>query len=302
MENIENIFDNATAEFFEKVQKKYGSKYKLLSRFIDNYNKINILDTKNKKSYWVDPKFFLSDKFKLQSKTKKINKTFLKTERAKTVYYLKIKHKESSFEFVGISNYDIFHDDFIIESEIIDSDKINLTGLKKFTLPSYIYLDLNEVYYYENYQLKSSHVKFVRDSILEYQSGICSICENDVVLPTLDHYHKKRQDGNGLVRGVICNTCNRMIGCIENNLARNSIYYSDSPDVLRNIANYLQNSRWYMIHPTEKVKEKELKKSSYNKLKKIIGTKQKIPAYSSKLNKQLKKLYEKYGLEPEFKK
>src|SRR5690606_36333007 len=123
---------------------------------------------------------------------------------------------------------------------------------------------------------------------------------NEVVLHTLDHYDSKKQYGSGLVRGVLCNTCNRITGVVENNLARNSIDYSDAPRVLRNLADYLLNSRTKYIHPSEKPKAPKLKKSSYNKLIKAINGKQKVPPYSGRFTKKIELLFVKYDVEPTF--
>jgi len=119
-------------------------------------------------------------------------------------------------------------------------------------------------------------------------------------MPTLDHYHSKKQHGSGLVRGVLCNCCNRFVGAVENNIVRNGIDLSDAPDVIRNLANYIENYREPFLHPTERPKKPKLTKASYNKLIKAIDGKQQVPKYSGNLSKRLQQLYDKYEIEPEF--
>ena len=57
-----------------------------------------------------------------------------------------------------------------------------------------------------------------------------------------------------------------------------------------------------MLHPTEAPKLPKLKKSSYNKLKKVYDGRAKFPPYpaSKKLIKALEKLFKKYNIEPKF--
>jgi hypothetical protein len=236
-------------------------------------------------------------------------------------YKLKMTHKPTRIEFIKIGftsrtsyqRYERGYDDF--EIEVLD--EIHTTNLKaaelevqykkenkhrRFYLPKYIWFTgRNELYEVDGYyQLMSTQVKIIRDSLLVKQNGKCPLCNRYVEMPTLDHYHSKRQYGSGLVRGVICNTCNRMVGVIENNLMRNNINYSDAPQFLRELAGYLESKRENYIHPTEKPKPPKLMKSSYNKLVKAVAGKQKVPKYNRKLTKQLEKLYQKYGVEPAF--
>ncbi len=239
-------------------------------------------------------------------------------------YELKVTHKPSGIEFVkiGVTSYTSYqrynrkkYKDFEFEviNEVFDTN-LEVAKLEKeykknnkeskFYLPNYIDFEgRTELYKFnEEYQLKSSQVKIIRDSILEQQGGKCPLCKGYVIMPTLDHYHSKRQYGSGLVRGVLCNTCNRLAGVIENNLARNGIDYSDAPGVLLRIADYLENSREPYVHPSEKQKAPVLGKNSYNKLVKAIAGKQKIPKYNGKYTKALEKLFDKYKVEPTFKK
>jgi hypothetical protein len=84
------------------------------------------------------------------------------------------------------------------------------------------------------------------------------------------------------------------------------IQHIDLPTFLRNLADYLEDNhlqdKTLYIHPSEEVKEPKLKKSSYNKLKKLYSGKAKFPEFpkSGKLSKKLEELFSKYNLEPDF--
>lgn len=240
-------------------------------------------------------------------------------------YKLLVTHKESKIQFIKIGitskstkqRYKSYKDfDFEVLEETFDTN-LNVAKMEReykknnktsrFYLPKdIIFGGRSECYELDDeYVLQANQVKFIRESLLNKQGGICPICENKVEMPTLDHYHSKKQHGSGLCRGVICNTCNRMTGLIENNLARNLIDFSDAPIFLRNLADYLLNKRENYIHPSEKPRKPTLTKRSYNKLVKIVDGKQKVPPYKDKrgnLTKPLERLFEKYSVEPEFKK
>lgn len=149
-------------------------------------------------------------------------------------------------------------------------------------------------------QLKANQVKFVRDGLLEKQSGVCPICARSVKLPVLDHFHTKRHNGDGKVRGVLCNTCNRMIGVIENNALKNGINFSDLPSFLRRCADYASKDHYPLIHPSEVLREPKVSKRNYNQLKKAYDKKAKFPEYpaSAKLTKRLAELFNEYSISP----
>lgn len=133
------------------------------------------------------------------------------------------------------------------------------------------------------------------------KTRVCPLCENPIIKPVLDHQHMISketigQNGAGLVRGVICSSCNTMLGKIENNSRRfqikNLILY------LGNVSKYLQQDNLPYIHSTESKRLKEtLKKSDYNKMVKDYSLKsgkdkiwilKKYP-YNKYLTKNLKK-------------
>ena len=70
------------------------------------------------------------------------------------------------------------------------------------------------------------------DAMLKEQGGVCAICREPetgrnragAVSLAVDHDHE-----TGLVRGLLCNTCNRGIGLLK-----------DRPDILRSALQYLE--------------------------------------------------------------
>jgi len=145
----------------------------------------------------------------------------------------------------------------------------------------------------------------LREAISQKQGGFCPICQRILNAPCLDHHHKKRIKGSGQIRGVLCRGCNVMLGKIENNCIRYSISQEELPEVLRRMAQYLEQEHLPYIHPSDASKPPKLMKSSYNKLKKLVDQapgKRKCPEYpkSGKLTKPLQKLYREFCLAPEY--
>ncbi len=160
-----------------------------------------------------------------------------------------------------------------------------------------------ECYIYDDiYQLKYDQIKLIRDHLIAKQDNICPICNNFISLPTLDHHHSKKNMGSSLCRGVLCNTCNRFLGVIENNLLRNKIQLSNAGNVLRNIADYIESEQTTFIHPSECPKTPVLSKRCFNQLCKKYSLKYpkkkplKYPK-SKKLTKPLEKLFNEFKIQ-----
>jgi hypothetical protein len=74
-----------------------------------------------------------------------------------------------------------------------------------------------------------------RDEYIEMavqQSGRCLGCgkpEEEKARMNVDHNHETKE-----VRGLLCNSCNRTLG-----------YAQDSPEILRTLANYLEERGYY---------------------------------------------------------
>jgi hypothetical protein len=159
-------------------------------------------------------------------------------------------------------------------------------------------------------QLKSTDVPKLRNFLLKKHHGLCQICDKVIGEgeAVLDHHHKKKVGGTGLVRGVLCRTCNVFLAKSENNCKRYKIQPHDLPRVLRNMADFLERKQLPYIHPSEAPKKQILKKSSYNKLRKAYKGRAKFPTYRTNkkdkpvqgLTKQLDKLFKEYGISPEF--
>lgn len=148
----------------------------------------------------------------------------------------------------------------------------------------------------------------------------------------VDHAHKAnannlgKKEEAGLIRGVIHRQANTMEGKITNSFIRCGLHKFDItlPEFLRNLADFIERppmTRFNYVHPTEKKKDKVLKKNSIKKLVKRFREeypnrklpdvliyklytkgKKKGKERPKKISKGLEKLYSEFGLEPEFKK
>lgn len=158
--------------------------------------------------------------------------------------------------------------------------------------------------------LKSKDIKPLREKLHKEQDFICPVCEQKTPLSetTLDHQHKLFKDqplgenGAGLIRGVLCKQCNSVEGKIFNSLRRMGMHKKDISfsEILRNLADYLERDNLPLVHPTEIPKEPKIKKTCYNKLKKVCTVK--MPAYpkSGKLTKELEKLFIRFNVDIEY--
>ena len=161
-------------------------------------------------------------------------------------------------------------------------------------------------------QLKGKDIPLLRDKILKDQNGVCPLCNKKVVSACLDHEHKKKLKGTGLIRGVLCRLCNIYLGRLENGTVRYGIQKDDVPFILRNAADYLEKDQYPFLHPCEAPITPKLMKSSYKKLVKKLsqmGYTKKIPVFRDKnkknknvqiLTKPLAILYKYTDLKPEF--
>lgn len=156
-------------------------------------------------------------------------------------------------------------------------------------------------------QLKSSDLSDLREKLYKEQNGLCKICNNPLEERThIDHQHMTSKEtvgenGAGLIRGLVCASCNTFEGKVWNASKRFG-KHNDLPNFLRALADYYEIDNLPYIHPTEAPKAPKLMKSSYNKLIKISGKNPEKIKYpkSGKLTKQLEKMYIKYELEPKF--
>jgi len=161
-------------------------------------------------------------------------------------------------------------------------------------------------------QLKQKDLPELREKWFKEQGYKCPLFGKEYSINdmTLDHFHRLKSEppdesGKGLCRGVLHKQANSIEGKITNAFKRyGGDKHTDIVSFLRNLANYLESNKIHTeekwIHPTEKLKNPKLMKSSYNKLVKAVAGKQKVPEYSGKFTKQLEALFEKYNVTPEF--
>ena len=147
-------------------------------------------------------------------------------------------------------------------------------------------------------QLKQSDVPLLRLKLLMKQEGKCAICGCVPDIPCLDHHHKKRIYGSGLIRGVLCNNCNVFIAKIENNASRYGISKGELTTRLSQVIAYLEHEHYPYLHPSEAPKKKKLMKNSYNELMKVC--KSKIPYGTGFYTVKLKALFELKNIKPRF--
>ena len=142
----------------------------------------------------------------------------------------------------------------------------------------------------------------------------------------VDHLHSKHAKilnlrNAGCVRGVIHKQANSFEGKMTNSMIRMGLHKIDIsfPDLLRNMATYLEQPALPYLHPSEAKKPKKVMKKSIKKLIKLFTKKyphRKIPEViifkkytkgkkkgqekKKQLTKGLKRLYKEFGLKPEF--
>lgn len=152
-----------------------------------------------------------------------------------------------------------------------------------------------------------THAKFRRLRYEQWlnQNRICPILKQLIQIEdaTFDHKHRTKseeigEDGKGLLRGVIHKQANVVEGKIANMYKRYGLHkFISLPDLLRNIADYIENPPMEpeYIHPDEREFEK-LGKRDYNRICKyyfhIFPRARKIPEYpkSGKMNKWFKEM------------
>jgi len=139
----------------------------------------------------------------------------------------------------------------------------------KMTVPNELKFNLNKTYHWDEiWQAKSKTIPVLRECMIQKQQGECSVCGKPVKAPTLDHEHIKRVHGTGYIRAVCCSQCNTFIARSENNAARHGISLEELPQVLRNMADHLEN-KTRIIHPTEVPKRKKVGIRDWNRVKKF---------------------------------
>jgi len=168
-------------------------------------------------------------------------------------------------------------------------------------------------------QLKQKDLKPLREQWHKEQNNICPILkqEFDISEMVIDHIHMTKKETIGINGAGLCRKCihrqiNSFEGKITNAYKRYGLDKFDMslPDILRSLADYLEQQPSEFIHPNEAPKQKIVTKSSFNKLikkMKLSGYTKKYPIYrivndknKQKLTIPLKKLFNQFNIEPEF--
>ena len=159
--------------------------------------------------------------------------------------------------------------------------------------------------------LKTKDIKTIKQMLLEKQGYRCAICGKELTLENsvLDHQHKQRKsdrngvNGDGLVRGVICQEDNLSEGKIWNSTGRfqGARTPQDRINWLRNLIKYYEQEKYPYIHPTEKPAQKILSKKNFNivaKLYKQKFPKRKLLVYpkSKHLTGNLRKIFDMFKI------
>jgi 5-methylcytosine-specific restriction endonuclease McrA len=156
----------------------------------------------------------------------------------------------------------------LLEAHTIEELYQNKNHLNKITVPNELGFNINKTYLpHFMWQAKSKTIKPLRDALLLKQKGKCTICGKPAKDPTLDHMHQKKVKGTGRIRGAVCSMCNTFLARSENNAARHGISNKELPDILRNMADYLEDQK-RIIHPTEVPKRKKVGVREWNRVKK----------------------------------
>jgi len=159
-------------------------------------------------------------------------------------------------------------------------------------------------------QLTPKTQEQVRIKQYKKQNKKCAVLNVKMPLSemALDHKHKLKSEkpgieGKGLCRGIINKHVNRLEGKISKSYVRYGIkkYGVSLSDLLRNLADYLENPpmKQIYIHKSEKPKKAKLGKRDYNRICKyyfkIYPRRKKLPKYpkSGKTNKNWEKLLKK---------
>lgn len=239
-----------------------------------------------------------------------------------TYYELLVTHTKTGIQFIHagstsvpikelpINNYSDITYTIQVKTENLSYEEYFIVGESRFTKEEEFHLPstwecsaLNNCFYCDfEQQMKQSHITLFRDSLLQKQGGVCTVCGRSPKNPVLDHDHAKFTKGTSRIRAVLCSGCNSLLGAIERGGVKYAINKNDLPMCIRGCAKLLEAYQPPFIHPTEAPKKPRLMKTSYNELVKVVNGKQKIPIYpkQGRMTVGLTKLFEKYRVEPKF--
>jgi hypothetical protein len=131
--------------------------------------------------------------------------------------------------------------------------------------------------------LKSKDIAEIRESLLLSQDGRCALCSCKITDKTgvsLDHQHKNKsdeigEDGGGLIRGVLCRSCNVLEGKLWNAMKRflQVKNVQERINWLENLILYYKQPNLNLVHPNEIPKEPKIGKREFNKINKYYKEK-----------------------------
>jgi len=175
-------------------------------------------------------------------------------------------------------------------------------------------------------EMKQKDIKPLKEKLWLRNNKKCPVLDKEIPLDkmALDHIHKAKNEEYSINKGVIRESlywkCNSVLGKLENSLKRVGLTNEEGFDIgtfLRNAADYFDRGAYIdedgncYVHPNEVKKEPKVSKRQYNKCKKLYEKedfvpkrknhkKKTFPSYpkSGKLTKDLKKMFEKYDINP----
>ncbi len=205
-------------------------------------------------------------------------------------YRILVTHKATGYMFqkVGVIEQDSSFDELWnqykwkdfriepidkIECSLLEASTIEALFQKynthlKITVPNYLKFNTNKTYEPDFiWQAKSKTIKPIRDAYAIRQKNLCAVCNRPIEKPTLDHVHIKKVKGTGMIRNVLCSQCNTYIARLENNASRHSLNTKELPDILRRVADHLEQEK-QIIHPNEIPRKEKVGARAWNKVKK----------------------------------
>ena len=143
----------------------------------------------------------------------------------------------------------------------------------------------------------------LRSMLTERQGGKCAITGATLKKPVVDHSHPRDNGEAGLVRGVLENGPNMLLGKIERNCAMCGVPHGTLPDFLRAAADYIERSGlagegYNIVHPREVIYPK-LSRKSVKILAECLGKEITYPK-SGRMTIALSRLYKQAQLKPEY--
>lgn len=213
-------------------------------------------------------------------------------------YKGEIRSLAQTAKFIGIDYHSLYY--YFVTLEITDIELI-----------------INFVKHKTARQVSSNELKIIRSVFHTVQHFRCPIFKKEFPEENMvvDHLHSKHSKllnikNPGCIRGVIHRQANSFEGKIANIMIRLGLHKFgiSLPELLRNMADYLEKPPLPFIHPNEKPKALKLMRSSYNELVKAYKGRKTIPPFRTDgkgnprqiMTVLLQKLFDECKIEPGF--